>query len=74
MTKPDKCPKCGARVLEVTYSLLNKNHVDEPSEYVCLLARGQDAPCNWRVGRFCGERLYDNQAEPPFCTGKEHHK
>lgn len=41
-------------------------HYDGVSEYACRT-------CGRRVGRWCGNRLEENQVEPPFCDGQGEH-
>lgn len=66
MSKPFKCPKCDGSVVMVEYGLLDKNHYDGISEYVC--AKG----CGWRIGRWCEQELQADEIEPRWCKGKRH--
>lgn len=55
--KPEKCPKCGAEILMVEYSLLDPEHYDGVSEYRCSKF------CGWRIGRWSGIELKEGEGE-----------
>lgn len=57
MKTPKKCPKCGAPILMVEYSLLMPEHYDGISEYMCSLE------CGWRIGRWSGIELKEGEIE-----------
>lgn len=70
--KPDKCPKCEGAIVAVEYSLLDPNHYDGTSEWACVNAYEKDGKpptCDWRIGRFCGQRLQPKESEPAYCKG-----
>ena len=53
----------------VEYALTDKYHYDGVSEIRCLAEN-----CERRVGRWCGNKLEDDEVEPPYCKGGEHPK
>lgn len=67
------CPKCGSSIWYVEYELIDPHHYDGTSEYVCKKADETDGKdCDWKIGRFCGQRLPWKAQEPPYCKGKTH--
>lgn len=75
--KPENCPKCGGKVWSVEYVLTDKNHYDGVSEWSCVNALQPaldgNISCNYRMGRFCGTVLSENEVEPRFCEGNQPH-
>jgi len=78
-----RCPKCGAGLLMVEYSLLDAHHYDGVSEIACGRAMRvvdldtdeiEEPTCDYRVGRWCGKELKKGEVEPRFCKGEEHPK
>lgn len=41
---------------------------DNFMEYVCLYE-----DCDWRIGRWCGQELHDNEYEKRDCKGGPYH-
>lgn len=79
--KPDVCPKCGGHIWGVEYDPMDADHYDGVSEWSCENALWQDnsdgkglvpPTCDWRIGRFCGERLDMKAFEPRYCGGGAH--
>lgn len=73
-----KCPKCGSAVIGVEYWITDPNHYDGVSEYSCSQAFEKTldgkVACDWRIGRFCGKELKEDEAERRYCDGSEHPK
>lgn len=72
--KPEKCPKCEGKIIMIEYSLTDPNHYDGISEYACnnsLSPEGR-VVCDYRIGRWCGRKLKENEVERRFCVGLPH--
>ena len=54
-------------IVLVEYHGLDPHHYDGVSEIKCLT-------CGRRTGRWCGNRLEEDEVEPRYCQGGEHPK
>lgn len=54
-------------IVLVQYGYDDPHHYDGVSEKKCLT-------CGRRTGRWCGNKLEDDEVEPRFCDGSEHPK
>lgn len=68
MERPKKCPKCSSEVGGVEYAYGSPFRYDGISEFICV-----NKDCDWRIGRWCGQELHDNEIEARDCTGSEYH-
>lgn len=67
----------------VEYPLTHPCYYDGTSEYACKNAIVSGPPdrstatippptCDWRIGRFCGNKLGPSEYEPKHCDGTRH--
>lgn len=70
----EKCPKCGNTIVNVEYSYGSPKRYDGVSEIICPVnAESNISLSHWRIGRWCGQELGQNESENPFCNGKTSH-
>lgn len=65
ITKPKQCDKCGGEMDSIEYSTTSKHHYDGVSEYACPQG-------HYRIGRWCGQELINDQVERVDCVGIGH--
>lgn len=69
---PKKCPECGNKTWLVEYSHDSPEHYDGVSEYACEGNFTEPKTCNWRIGRWCGKQLNENEIEPRYHKSGAH--